>query len=171
MLQKNVLDYLDSSAARFPHKLAFADEARSFTFGQLRACARGLGTALADLGPQHNRPVAVLVNHTAANLAAFFGVLEAGHFYVPLDLQMPLPRLRGILETLSPAALVYPAGEETLAQALAAAGLIDRYEITVIPTLLGGGVPLFGALEQEQKLRLLGTGTSNGMAELIYVPR
>lgn len=39
MLQKNVLDYLDSSAARFPHKLAFADEARSFTFGQLRACA------------------------------------------------------------------------------------------------------------------------------------
>ena len=32
---------------------------------------------------------------------------------------MPLPRLRGILETLSPAALVYPAGEETLAQALA----------------------------------------------------
>ena len=60
MLQKNVLDYLDSSAARFPHKLAFADEARSFTFGQLRACARGLGTALADLGPQHNRPVAVL---------------------------------------------------------------------------------------------------------------
>ena len=119
MLQKNVLDYLDSSAARFPHKLAFADEARSFTFGQLRACARGLGTALADLGPQHNRPVAVLVNHTAANLAAFFGVLEAGHFYVPLDLQMPLPRLRGILETLSPAALVYPAGEETLAQALA----------------------------------------------------
>ena len=61
----------------------------------------------------------VLVNHTAANLAAFFGVLEAGHFYVPLDLQMPLPRLRGILETLSPAALVYPAGEETLAQALA----------------------------------------------------
>lgn len=119
MLQKNVLDYLDSSAARFPHKLAFADEARSFTFGQLRACARGLGTALADLGPQHNRPVAVLVNHTAANLAAFFGVLEAGHFYVPLDLQMPLPRLRGILETLSPAALVYPAGEETLARALA----------------------------------------------------
>ena len=77
MLQKNVLDYLDSSAARFPHKLAFADEARSFTFGQLRACARGLGTALADLGPQHNRPVAVLVNHTAANLSAS-GVIHGG---------------------------------------------------------------------------------------------
>ena len=41
----------------------------------------------------------------------------------------------------------------------------------VIPTLLGGGIPLFGALVQEQKLRLLGTDTFNGMAELIYVPR
>lgn len=135
MLQKNVLDYLDSSAARFPHKLAFADEARSFTFGQLRACARGLGTALADLGPQHNRPVAVLVNHTAANLAAFFGVLEAGHFYVPLDLQMPLPRLRGILETLSPAALVYPAGEETWPQALAdlCRCCVRRRDLPILP--------------------------------------
>ena len=66
---------------------------------------------------------------------------------------------------------IWLCGGAALAQALAAAGLIDRYEITVIPTLLGGGVPLFGALEQEQKLRLLGTGTFNGMAELIYVPR
>lgn len=66
---------------------------------------------------------------------------------------------------------IWLCGGAALAQALAAAGLIDRYEITVIPTLLGSGVPLFGALEQEQKLRLLGTGTFNGMAELIYVLR
>lgn len=118
MLQKNVLDYLDSSAARFPHKLAFADEARSFTFGQLRACA-GAWAPRWPIWVPSTTGRAVWLNHTAANLAAFFGVLEAGHFYVPLDLQMPLPRLRGILETLSPAALVYPAGEETLAQALA----------------------------------------------------
>ena len=66
---------------------------------------------------------------------------------------------------------IWLCGGAVLAQALAAAGLIDRYEITVIPTLLGGGVPLFGTLVQEQKLRLLGTNTFNGMAELIYVPR
>ena len=65
---------------------------------------------------------------------------------------------------------IWLCGGAVLAQALAAAGLIDRYEITVIPTLLGGGVPLFGTLVQEQKLRLLGTNTFNGMAELIYVP-
>ena len=119
MLQKNVLDYLEASAARFPDKLAFADETGQFTFAQLLAAAQSLGTRLAQLDPRHNRPVGVLVNHTAANIASFMGVLSAGCFYVPLDMQMPLPRLRGILETLSPTALVYPAGGEETAQALA----------------------------------------------------
>lgn len=118
MLQKNVLEYLGSSAARFPNKLAFADETSQFTFAQLLAAAQGLGSALAEQSPALNRPVVVLINHTAANIAAFMGVLSAGHFYVPLDLQMPLPRLRGILEELSPVALIYPAGKEEIAQAL-----------------------------------------------------
>ncbi len=41
--------------------------------------------------PEKNAPVVVLVNHRAANLAACFGALYAGNFYVPLDSQMPLP--------------------------------------------------------------------------------
>ncbi len=119
MLQKNVLDYLDASAARFPDKVAFADDQSQFTFAQLAAAAGGLGTLLARHSPRHNQPVVVLINHTAANLAAFLGVLSAGLFYVPLDMQMPLPRLRGILEALSPAAVVYPPGCQEKAQPLA----------------------------------------------------
>ena len=46
MLQKNVLDYLEASAARFPDKLAFADETGQFTFAQLLAAAQSLGTRL-----------------------------------------------------------------------------------------------------------------------------
>ena len=93
MLQKNVLEYLEGSAARFPDKLAFTDEGESFTFGRMLACAQGLGTALANLSPRHNGPVAVLVDHTAANLTSFMGVLQSGNFYVPVDSQMPLPRI------------------------------------------------------------------------------
>lgn len=66
---------------------------------------------------------------------------------------------------------IWLCGGAALAQALAAAGLIDRYEITVIPTLLGGGAPLFGTLAEEQQLRLLHTGTFNGMVELVYAHR
>ena len=119
MLQKNVLEYLENTARRFPDKLAFSDEGRSFSFAQLLAAAKGLGSALAAQTDRPNRPVVVLVDHRAANLAAFQGVLSAGDYYVPLDSQMPLPRLRGIVETLAPAALVYGQARERVAQALA----------------------------------------------------
>lgn len=118
MLQKNVLEYLEGSAARVPDKVAFSDERETFTFARLAACARGLGSALAALSPRHNAPVCVLVERSAATLAAFMGALYAGDFYVPIDSQMPLSRMERILETLSPAALVYPAALEGTARAL-----------------------------------------------------
>lgn len=119
MLQKNVLEYLEHSAARFPDKTAFSDETETFSFSRMLACARSLGTALAGLSPRHNGPVAVLVDHSAANLTAFMGVLYSGNFYVPVDSQMPLPRMKAILDTLDPVALVYTAGTRETAQAVA----------------------------------------------------
>lgn len=118
MLQKNVLEYLEASALRFPGKVAFSDERESVTFVQLQCRARGLGTALAGLTPRHNAPVCVLVERTAATLCAFMGVLYSGNFYVPIDSQMPLSRMESILTTLSPAALVYPAALEKTARVL-----------------------------------------------------
>ena len=46
--------------------------------------------------------------------------------------------------------------------------LIDRYHISVIPTILGSGIRLFGALEEARRLRLLNTQASDGIVELIY---
>jgi amino acid adenylation domain-containing protein len=120
MLQTNVLEYLEGTAARFPDKPAFVDEGECFTFARLLSCARGLGCALAGLTPRRNAPVAVLVERSAAAVAAFQGVLCSGNFYVPLDSQMPLARMESILTTLSPAALVYPRALEGTARALAA---------------------------------------------------
>ena len=48
---------------------------------------------------------------------------------------------------------------------------IDRYHISVIPTILGGGIRLFGCLEQERRLRLITARSSNGIAELVYEKR
>ena len=66
------------------------------------------------------------------------------------------PGCGGILETLSPAALVYPAGEETLAQALADLDKCSR----ALEQVLGPGSywlrPPYGFISQEE-LRALGT--------------
>ena len=49
---------------------------------------------------------------------------------------------------------VYLDGGVTI-QRFLAAGLVDELTVTVIPVLLGEGLPLFGALEQELPLRLV----------------
>ena len=49
--------------------------------------------------------------------------------------------------------------------------LIDRYEITVVPTLLGSGIRLFGHGEKEIKLKLIRTRSYQGMTDLIYERR
>lgn len=49
--------------------------------------------------------------------------------------------------------------------------IIDCFYITVIPTILGGGIRLFGDNTKEIKLRLLKTQSYNGMVDLVYVRR
>lgn len=50
-------------------------------------------------------------------------------------------------------------------------GLIDRYHINMIPTILGDGIRLFGAQERETPLRLLSTEHYNGIVDLVYTKR
>ena len=54
-MQKNVLEYLEHTADRFPDKLAFSDGEEDFTFSRLLRCAQGLGTALARVTEQIGR--------------------------------------------------------------------------------------------------------------------
>ncbi|MDR0489763.1 MAG: amino acid adenylation domain-containing protein [Oscillospiraceae bacterium] len=117
-LQKNVLEYLQSSAARFPDKIAFSDEYESLTFSELDLRARSLGTCISEQTQTVNRPIALLSERTAGTLAAFMGVLYSGNYYVPLDSQMPKERIRGILERLDPLLLIYEENSRALAESL-----------------------------------------------------
>lgn len=49
--------------------------------------------------------------------------------------------------------------------------LIDIYYISVIPTILGNGIRLFGTGKNKIKLELIKTQTYNGITELIYKKR
>ena len=49
--------------------------------------------------------------------------------------------------------------------------MIDKYYISVSPTLLGNGVRLLGNIDREIKLRLCKTQTYNGITDLIYMRR
>lgn len=115
MIPRNVLDYLEHSAARFPEKTAFEDERQAVTFGRMRSEARGLGTMLAAAVGTVNSPIAVLIDRTACSLTAMQGVLYSGNYYVPIDNKMPEARIRKILEQVRAKALLYAADDEKTA--------------------------------------------------------
>lgn len=119
MMQKNVLEYLEQSAAAHGEKIAFADEATSVTFSQLRERAQRLGTYLARKIDVCSTPVAVFIDRTAESITAMQGILYAGCCYVPIDNKMPPARMRSILEQVHAGALLYGEGDAAAAAELA----------------------------------------------------
>ena len=96
-MQKNVLEYLEASAARFPEKVAFSDETEAVHYGRLLQEAKAIGTFLSRRLSEVNVPVAVLIGRTACSITAMQGILAAGCCYVPIDQKMPELRARKII--------------------------------------------------------------------------
>ena len=59
----------------------------------------------------------------------------------------------------------------SIVQQLMQDGLIDKFYISIIPTILGSGVRLFGPLDVELKLKLMENRNYNGIMEVIYEKR
>ena len=66
---------------------------------------------------------------------------------------------------------IWICGGSNIIQPLIRENLIDEYRVSIIPTILGDGIPLFGDRETELHLRLNKTMMYNGIAELVYTRR
>ncbi len=66
---------------------------------------------------------------------------------------------------------IWICGGANIIQQLIKADLIDEYYISVIPTILGSGIHLFGTIQKEIKLKLIHTQVYNGITDLIYSRR
>lgn len=125
---KNVLEYLENSAEKYPHKTAVADEKNAMTYAELKDSAMRIGSFLA----KHTRPqspVAVLSNKSVSTLCVFLGCAYAGCFYVPLNVQHPKERRDRILNTLENPLL-----------------LVDDNELRLVPENYAGKVIAFSDL-------------------------
>lgn len=63
---------------------------------------------------------------------------------------------------------IWICGGAELVRQLREAELIDRYHISIMPTLIGKGIRLFGEKDEENKLHLMKVNHYNGITELIY---
>ena len=98
-MQNHVLDYLRDIVPVKPDKVAFSDGTDEMTFLQVYDESRSIGTFLHKKGI-YKEPVVVFMRKHPTTITAFFGVITAGDFYVPIDEQMPAARIDLILKNV-----------------------------------------------------------------------
>lgn len=98
-MQTNILEYLEKTAPKYPQKTAYSTGEESMTFSQLLQSSRKIGSSLHAMGLR-GEPIAILMKKHPNEVAAFFGTVYAGCYYVPLDPAMPVVRMKTILESV-----------------------------------------------------------------------
>ncbi len=63
---------------------------------------------------------------------------------------------------------IWLCGGSDLANQFIEKDLIDRYHITIIPTILGSGIRLFNKLDQPLLLKHISNESINGMIDIVY---
>ena len=104
-IMKNVLEYLEQSAQKYPDKIAVKDTACAYTYEQLWKMARHIGSRLTK-HTTPNHPVCVFADKSADTLAVFFGIIYAGCFYTLVDPSFPEARIQSMLSVLEPDVIV-----------------------------------------------------------------
>ncbi len=116
-MRKNILTYLEDTAARLCDKLAFSTGKEGMTFGEVQRGAASVGSALCRRGFA-GEAVVLLMDKHPRTVTAFFGVLYAGGMYVCLDEKMPDGRIAAILDKVSPRVLITDKKNEKRARTL-----------------------------------------------------
>ena len=128
---KNILEYLEESARRVPHKTAFSTGKESITFSELERSARTVGSELLRLGAKREA-VVVFMGKRPATLSAFFGAIYAGCYYVCVDVSMPDARIEGILNSLSARFVIYEKATAKRAESLAVEHILCYDELAIV---------------------------------------
>lgn len=125
-MQTNILEYLEATAPRLPHKIAYSDGTDDLTFSDLLRASRALGSALLREGFS-GEPIAILMKKHPTEIAAFYGTVYAGCFYVPLDPEMPVHRMELILTSVGARAIIADEKGSAIAKKLSFDGKILSY--------------------------------------------
>ena len=104
-MQRNILEYLEHTVQKYPDKTAFANESEGMTFQEVYQVSRSIGTTLRRKG-YGGEPVVIYMKKHPHMIAAFWGVVYSGCFYVPMDEEMPEFRIELIFQNLHPRAVI-----------------------------------------------------------------
>ena len=93
---KNVIELLKKQAEVKSSQLAVVDETRSLTYEELFNETLRVASIIHSLNV-NNEPIIVKVNRSLDCLVAFFGILLSNNYYIPVDEEIPLEKLKKII--------------------------------------------------------------------------
>ncbi|CAM3425824.1 amino acid adenylation domain-containing protein [Helicobacter labetoulli] len=106
-MQKNLIEYLESTARAFPHKEAIVDSTHSITFAELRSKALQIALAIHKKNPHYFKsPVFVYLPKSYKSIVAFMATLYSGNFYTPSDVDFPFAKVSLVLTQLKPSIFI-----------------------------------------------------------------
>ena len=115
LADETVAEHLARVAAAAPDDTALVCGARRLTFGELDARVDRIARLLLDRfdgAGGAERIVALALPRSTDLVAAVFAVLRTGAAYLPLDLELPVARLRTIVDDARPACVVTLTGDD-----------------------------------------------------------
>ena len=133
---------VEESAQNFPDSIAISykenywdKEVRKVTFSQWRDDVRNLGTALISYGFREEN-IAILGENTYGWCCAFFAVMATGSVTVPVDKELPVEDIDGIITTTGTKVLIYGKASESKVKDILRNGGLKSVEliISVAPT-------------------------------------
>lgn len=127
---KNVLEYLEHSAKKTPHKIAVEDIKSKCTYRELMLNARSIGSAIASVETAR-KPVAVFMEKSVEALTAFMGIAYAGCFYTFISPEQPAARIKQILSVLETDCIITQENKIPDLQAAGFSGRLLDYEASV----------------------------------------
>ena len=109
--------FLETSAARFPDKVAIIQDNTRATYAEINAKANNLAHWLLSRGLCRSDRVVILMENSVAYVVAYYGILKAGAVAVPMSTGLKPDGLDPLLAELEPAAIISAARFERLLQA------------------------------------------------------
>lgn len=132
---------VEEAAQNFPDSIAISykenywdKDVRKITFSQWRDDVRNLGTALIKEGLREKN-IAIVGENSYGWCCSFFGVMAIGAVTVPVDKELPIEDIDGIITTTSCKAVIFgKASEAKVKEMLSKGGLSSvKYLISVAP--------------------------------------
>ena len=125
---RSVLEYIENSEKKFSNKIAIIEEKKSITYSELIFKAKKIASAIKSVNCVR-KPVPILMEKGINALCSFFGAVYAGDFYILLNPDLPVSRLKDIFNTLESDVLLTDKEHENIAREISSGNILFLEDI------------------------------------------